>query len=131
MLSTVGIVAFMIGAVCFVAAAIVWYKMAEWEFRSPFYILCPETEKPAEITVDAKLAAHTRFAGHEEIRITSCSRWPDRRACNQDCSPQVQFVGDTRSETKIAPFGLQPDQLRINNPVHMTRELYKRIQQHH
>ena len=121
------LVLFLVGASLFIGAAVIWYYMAAWEFREPVNVICPETLKPAEVKVDGKHAARTRFAGHEELRIAACSRWPGRRECDQACSPQVPLVGDDRTQGQYAPFGLQPHSLRINNPVRMTEEMYRKL----
>lgn len=123
MLVLLGIAAFLVGAMLFVGAAMVWYSMAEQEYREPFKVICPETLQPVQISVNGTLAARTRFVGREKLEVTACSRWPERSECDQSCVPQVPFLGDSRCLTNIAAF------LRINNPVQMTRELYDRIQE--
>jgi hypothetical protein len=129
MLTLLGIVAFVIGAAFFVGCAAIWYYMAKSEYREPFKVICPENLKPVEIRVDSTLAARSRFAGHEKIEVSSCSRWPGKADCGQECAPQVSFLGDDRRPVKYAAGGLPPQYLRINNPVQMTRDLYDRIAQ--
>ncbi len=120
------LVLFLVGASLFIGAGVIWYYMAEWEYREPLDIICPETLGSATVEVDGKHAARTRFAGHEELRIAACSRWPQRSDCDQACAAQVPIVGDSRSRGQYAPFGLQPHSLRINNPVRMTEEMYRK-----
>ncbi len=122
-----GILAFVVGSSFFVGSAVIWYYMAKWEYRQPFHALCPETLQPVDIYVDATHAARTRFAGHEELVITSCSRWPDRRACDQACTVQVPLLGDSRADRQIAAFGTQPGWLKQNTPVQMTKEVYDKV----
>jgi len=127
MLAVLGIFAFLVGSSFFVGAAVIWYLMAKWENQQPFHALCPETRQPVDIYVDATHAARTRFAGREELIITSCSRWPDRRGCDQACTPQVPLLGDSRVDRDIAAFGTQPSWLKRNTPVQMTPEMLDRI----
>jgi hypothetical protein len=127
MLVLLGFAAFLVGTTFFLGCAWLWYLMAQWEYREPFQVICPETLQPVEIGVNGELAARTRFAGQEKLQVTGCSRWPERSECNQACTPQVPFLGDDRRKVKYAAFALPPRFLRINNPVRMTRELYDKL----
>ena len=127
MLALLGLIVFLIGSVFFLSVAAVWYYMAKEEFDQPFLVLCPETMQAADIHIDARRAVATRFAGHEEDKITRCTRRPERAECDEACATQVQLLGDSRSFQKIAAFGLQPHQLRIFNPRRMTIELYNKL----
>jgi len=53
-------------------------------------IACPENEQPAAVTVDARRAALTAAAGHERLRLDSCSRWPEKAGCGQECLKQIE-----------------------------------------
>lgn len=127
MLDWLGVGAFVVGVTLFAVAGLVWYLMAKWEFEQDFNVMCPETEQVCAVHVDAKLAARTRMAGHEDLRLTACSRWPEKQNCDQACTVQVPFLGDSRSKTKWAPFGLHPKDLRVEHPVKMTKELYEKV----
>lgn len=127
MLVLLGIVLFLIGAAVFVGAGVLWFYMAKWEYREPFSVICPENKQPVEVRVDGDIAARTRFAGHEDLQVTACSRWPEKSECNQACTPQVPLLGDSRRDVKYAAFGLHPRYLRINNPVRMTPDLYEKL----
>lgn len=48
-------------------------------------ITCPETQKSAIVEVDALHAALTSTIGLTDIRLDSCSRWPLKRECGQEC----------------------------------------------
>jgi hypothetical protein len=113
-----------LGASAFLGAGLVWFYMASSEFRGPRTIICPETRQPAEVEVDGAYAARTAFAGHEELRVTACARWPEKQGCDQACTPQIPLAGDDRRLTRYAPFGLQPWQLRRHHPVRMSESLY-------
>lgn len=127
MLVLLGIVLFLIGAAVFVGAGVLWYYMAKWEYREPFSVICPENMKQVEVRVDGDMAARTRFAGREDLQVTACSRWPEKSECNQACTPQVPFLGDSRRKVKYAAFALPPRFLRINNPARMTPDLYAKL----
>lgn len=117
----------LVGASLFIGSAVIWYYMSVLEFKEPVTIICPETLQSAEVKIDGKHAAKTRFAGHEELVIADCSRWPERRGCDQACATQTPIVGDDRRRTKYAAGGVRVQDLRINNPVQMTEEMYRKI----
>ena len=71
-----------IGAVHFLR---IWFRQ-----QGPRAIVCPENLRPAGVTVDARHAALTGFAGTGEFRLSSCSRWPERAGCGQECLAQIQ-----------------------------------------
>lgn len=119
--------AFIVGSLFFVSAAVLWYYMAKWECQQPFHALCPETMQSVDIYVDAAHAAKTRFHGREELVVVSCSRWPDRKGCGQDCTPQLPLLGDSRSNQNIAAFGTQPGWLKRYTPVEMTKDVYDKM----
>lgn len=60
-------------------------------YRGSRVITCPETRAPAAIEVDAKHAALTAAASYPDLRLKSCSRWPEREDCGQECLLQVEL----------------------------------------
>jgi len=54
-------------------------------FRSPRLLRCPETGGKAEIGIDASHAALTSAFGQPLLRVKSCSLWPEKDRCRQDC----------------------------------------------
>jgi len=54
-------------------------------FRSPRLLRCPETGGKAEIGIDASHAALTSAFGQPLLRVKSCSLWPEKDRCKQDC----------------------------------------------
>ena len=45
-------------------------------------VICPTAKLPAEVGLDP------------ELRMESCSRWPELESCSQSCMPQVQFSAE-------------------------------------
>jgi hypothetical protein len=75
-----------------VLAGMVFYRSVGlwWRYRGARVITCPENQRPAGISVDsAHVAAHP-FAGGPQLRLSSCSRWPERAGCGQQCLSQVE-----------------------------------------
>ncbi len=45
-------------------------------------VICPTMKLPAAVGLDP------------ELRMGSCSRWPEMQSCSQSCMPQVQFSAE-------------------------------------
>jgi hypothetical protein len=76
------------------------------KFRGKRVITCPETRTPVGVKVDVKHAASTAaFSRRTDLRLTSCSRWPERQDCDQDCVLQVRMAPrDTLVRTILAQY---------------------------
>lgn len=59
-------------------------------FRGTRVITCPETGCPAAVDVDEKHAASSTWLRDRELRLSSCSRWPERQGCGQECLAQIE-----------------------------------------
>jgi len=59
-------------------------------FRGARVITCPENLKPAGVRVDERRAAASAISGHPELRLSACSRWPERQGCGQACLSQIE-----------------------------------------
>lgn len=60
-------------------------------YRGKRVVTCPEARKPAAVEVDAGHAALTAAISHPDLRLKSCSRWPEREDCGQECLLQVEL----------------------------------------
>lgn len=60
-------------------------------YRGKRVITCPETRQPAAVEVDARHAALTAAISHPGLRLKSCSRWPERENCGQECLLQIEL----------------------------------------
>ena len=54
-------------------------------YRGVKCIHCPETGGWADVHLDTRHAMLTALGGRPTLRVARCSRWPERRACGQDC----------------------------------------------
>ena len=52
-------------------------------------VVCPDSKQPADVTVDRKFAFWAALRGQEHSRVESCSRWPEKGDCGQECLAQV------------------------------------------
>jgi len=58
----------------------------------PMVVTCPETHQPVAVTVDAPHAAFTATVDAPELRLSQCSRWPERQECGQECLRQIEMA---------------------------------------
>lgn len=59
-------------------------------WRRERLITCPENEMPAAVRVNAVKAAAGALTGHEGLRLSECSRWPEKHGCGQECLAQIE-----------------------------------------
>jgi hypothetical protein len=59
-------------------------------FRGKRVVSCPETHQPAAVRVAAGKAALEAALGNEQIKLSECSRWPERGDCPQECLAQIE-----------------------------------------
>jgi hypothetical protein len=59
-------------------------------YRGTRLVACPETKQPAAVELDSMRAAFTRFGDESgRFQLTSCSRWPEKAGCGQECLAEV------------------------------------------
>lgn len=77
-----------------------WFRL-----RGKRVVVCPETQKPAGVTVDVGHAAATAMWEKADVRLATCSRWPERKDCEQPCVTQIEASPDeTRAKSIAASF---------------------------
>lgn len=59
-------------------------------YRGERIVSCPETHKPAAVRIAAGKAALDSALGNEQLRLSECSRWPEKEACGQECLAQIE-----------------------------------------
>ena len=70
---------------------VAWVALRAYRrFRGTRVITCPETGCAAAVEVDKGHAAATYAIGEPDLRLTSCSRWPEREGCGQECLSQIE-----------------------------------------
>lgn len=60
-------------------------------YRGTRLVACPETGRPVAVELDAVRAA-LAFSGDEpgRLRLSNCSRWPEKAGCGQECLAEVE-----------------------------------------
>jgi hypothetical protein len=64
------------------------------KFRGQRVVTCPETRAPVAVELDAAHAAAAAMVGDPDFRLQSCSRWPEREDCGQQCLAQIESAPD-------------------------------------
>jgi hypothetical protein len=66
-------------------------RLAEaWRrYRGTRVVVCPESRDMVAVRVDARHAAVTATQGHPDLRLESCTRWPEKTGCGQECLGQI------------------------------------------
>jgi hypothetical protein len=59
-------------------------------FRGNRLVSCPENHRPAAVRVAAGKSALRAMAEKEQLKLSTCSRWPERQACGQECLAQIE-----------------------------------------
>ena len=89
-LATVVIVALAIGVAALAGFILRGYLKQRGDRR----ITCPETLTNEAVRVDAGHAAVSALMGHTELKLSECSRWPERQGCGQECLSQIRSAPD-------------------------------------
>jgi hypothetical protein len=60
-------------------------------YRGTRLVACPETRRPAAVELDAVRAALSLFGDERgRLRLSNCSRWPEKAGCGQECLAEVE-----------------------------------------
>jgi hypothetical protein len=59
-------------------------------YRGTRVVVCPESRDLVAVEVDARHAAFTASQGRTDLRLDSCTRWPERMGCGQECLGQIE-----------------------------------------
>jgi hypothetical protein len=59
-------------------------------YRDERLITCPENLRAAGVRLNARHAAATSLLHAADLRLSACSRWPERAGCGQECLSQIE-----------------------------------------
>jgi hypothetical protein len=83
------IVLFVIGSVLVTGLPVALSLQNYYQNRGRQSALCPDSGQPADIEVDHEYAFWTALRGQEHSKLKSCSRWPEKADCGQECQVQI------------------------------------------
>jgi len=73
-----------------IAAVVRVWLTNRLRWRGTRIVECPENHVTAAVEVDAARAAATALRGAQQIQLRSCSRWPEKAGCAQDCLREIE-----------------------------------------
>lgn len=77
---------------CAAVLALVWIVVRTVaRFQGKMLVTCPETDETVGVEVDVKRAALTAALGDRTLQLKSCTRWPERQNCGQECLRQIEL----------------------------------------
>jgi hypothetical protein len=88
--------------ICIIATAVIFAALALLLFylvrhylklRGPRIVACPADNTQAVVEVDALRGTLTVFDSFD-LRLSSCSHWPERQDCDQNCLRQIETSPD-------------------------------------
>ena len=62
-------------------------------WRGTRVVTCPENQRKVGVEVDARHAAFTGLYTGPALRLSSCTRWPERQGCGQACLSEIAQAG--------------------------------------
>jgi hypothetical protein len=87
-----------------------WGRALYEQYAGSRVVICPENKRQVAVSIDALHAAVTGLSKTPEIRLSDCTRWPERRKCGQECLPQA---------LETSPYELGEVQVRTKKIYHL------------
>lgn len=87
--ATVYLVLIAVAAFALVAALVPLIR-SYWKARGKRLVTCPETQEPVAVEVDPMDAAFHALLKTRDLHLKSCTRWPEKAGCGQECLAQIE-----------------------------------------
>jgi hypothetical protein len=58
-------------------------------YRGKRVVTCPENHRPAGVALDVGHAVMSGLGFRTDLRLSECSRWPEKAGCGQACLAQI------------------------------------------
>lgn len=81
---------FFLGAVLLTGLPILVSLQDYYRNRGRQTVACPDSGEPADVEVDRTFAFRTALRGVQHSQLQSCSRWPEKGDCGQECLEQLE-----------------------------------------
>lgn len=75
-------------ALLFAATARVVFVL--FRYQGARVVTCPESHRTAGVALDARRLLSTGLIATPKLRLATCSRWPEKAGCGQDCLSQIE-----------------------------------------
>ena len=80
---------FFLAAVLVTGAPVALSLTEYYKNRGRHSVKCPETGQPVDVEVDNRYAFRMALRGQEHSQLSSCTRWPEKGDCGQECLMQL------------------------------------------
>jgi hypothetical protein len=80
---------FLIGACLLTGLPIALSIQDYYNNRGRQSVTCPDSGQATDVEVDGKFSFWAALRGQQHSRLQSCSRWPEKGDCGQECLAQV------------------------------------------
>jgi hypothetical protein len=90
MLLLFGLLLYVFGIAFILLMPALWGREIHHLYAGPRAVTCPETHQQVGVSIDARHAAATGLCGVTDLRLSDCTRWPERAECGQECLPEAQ-----------------------------------------
>ena len=81
---------FFLGACLLTGLPLIDSLQSYYRNRGRQSVTCPDSGEPADVEVDSKFAFSSALRGAEHSQLQSCSRWPEKGDCGQECLEQLE-----------------------------------------
>ena len=78
------------GLLALVTAYLIYRARPVARFRGTMLVTCPETREPAAVKIASWRATVEALRGRRRLELGECSRWPERRDCEQGCLCEIE-----------------------------------------
>lgn len=97
-----GLITFLLVVAAFVGYRI-WIGGKELGvFWGKMLVTCPENHETAAVNVAAGKAALSAMAGVHDVELKTCSRWPEKHDCGQECLADLRKDPESHAVWTIA-----------------------------
>ena len=79
-----------------------WRRAISERYSGGRPVTCPEDQKPAVVHIDLRHAAATVMDGSPDLRLSDCTRWPERAQCKEECLSQA-IHAEPYKEAEVKP----------------------------
>ena len=84
------IVLFFLGAFLVTGLPVALSLQNYYRNRGRQSVTCPDSQQTAGVEVDNEFAFWAALRGQEHSRLKSCSRWPEKGDCGQECLAELE-----------------------------------------
>jgi hypothetical protein len=93
MLTLIWLVLCLVAAPLILLPLVLWRREIYTKYSGSRLVSCPENQQPSVVSLDARHAMATGIDGCPDLRLSACTRWPERSNCGQDCLSQAVQAG--------------------------------------